>query len=211
MWIPRDPEVFGQPMSPTASSASRSRHRNVADLRPLDAGHRVEIDPQLIGMVEVVGADGMRVQIDTAEVHDPRQSRRLVHDDLVGGSPRGECQFRGPDPVGRVVRRSLLEERLFGDPVHEPLEGHGPAADAGQRAVGDGEVVLDEVELGVSSVGEVHLLRIGDRDLVAADLEDLLGRRHGDTIPLDSHGSAGDDATAVSPTVDLALDRSSWS
>ena len=162
-------------------------HGDVADLRPLDAGDRVEVDPQLIGMVEVVGTHGVRIEVDAAEVDDPGQGRRVVDDDLVGRPARRERELRRPDPVGRVVRRALLEERLLGDPIDEPLEGHRAAADTGQRPVGDGEVVLDEVQLRVPGVREVHLLRVGDRDLVAADLEDLLGRRHGDTIPLDSH------------------------
>ena len=182
MWIPRDPDVFGQPTRPTSASASLARHRHVADLRPLDARHRVEIDPQLVGMVEVVGADGMRIEIDAAEVDDPDQSGSLVHDDLVGGPAGREGQLSGPDPVGRVVRCPLLEERLLGDPVDESLEGHRAAADAGQRAVGDSKVVLDQVELRVPGVREVHLLRVGDRHLATADLEDLLGRRHRGTI-----------------------------
>ena len=129
-------------------------------------------------MVEVVGAHGMRVEVDAAEVDDPGQRRGLVHDDLVGGPAGREGQLGGADPVGRVVRRPLLEERLLGDAVDEALEGHRPAADAGQRAVGDRKVVVDEVELRVSGVREVDLLRVGDRDLATADLEDLLGRRH---------------------------------
>ena len=110
MWM-REPEVLGQPTSPTSASESR-RHRHVADLRPLDARNRVEIDPQLVGMIEVVGAHGMRVEIDAAEVHDPDQ-RRLVHDDLVGGPAGRERQLGRPDPVGRVVRCPLLEERFL--------------------------------------------------------------------------------------------------
>ena len=129
-------------------------------------------------MVEVVGADGMGVEVDAAEVDDPGQGRGVVDHDLVGGPPGRERQLGGADPVGRVVGRALLEERLLRDAVDEALERHRPAADAGQRAVGDGEVVLDEVELGVAGVWEVDLLRVRDRDLATVDLEDLLGRRH---------------------------------
>ena len=150
MWMPREPDVFGQPTRPDVLERLLAGHRHVADLRPLDAGDRVEVDAQLVGMVEVVGADGVGVEVDAAEVDDPDQGRRVVDDDLVGGPARRERQLGGPDPVGRVVGRPLLEERLLGDPVDEPLERHRPAADAGQRPVGDGEVVLDEVELRVA-------------------------------------------------------------
>src|SRR5918994_737600 len=52
--------------------------RDVADLRPGHAGHGVEIDAQLVGMIEVVGSYGVRVQIDAAKVVDPCQSRGVV-------------------------------------------------------------------------------------------------------------------------------------
>ena len=88
MWIPREPEVFGQPTRPTASSDSRHDHRDVADLRPGHARHRIEVDPQLVGMIQVVGADRVRVQVDAAEVDDPGEARRFVDDDLVGRPAR---------------------------------------------------------------------------------------------------------------------------
>ena len=179
MWMPREPEVLGQPTSPTASSASATAERHVADLRPRHARHRVEVDPQLVGVVEVVGADRVRVEVDAAEVGDPREPRRVVEDDLVGGASRRERQLRGPDPVRAVVRGALLEERLAGGAVDEALQRHRPAADPAQRPVGDREVVLDEVELRVAGLREVDLGRVRDRDLAAADLEDLLRRRHG--------------------------------
>ena len=94
MWIPREPDVFGQPTSPTASSASRRDERDLADLRPLDARHRVEVDPQLVGMVEVLGPDRVRVQVDAAEVVDPGEPGRVVDDDLVGRPAGRERQRR---------------------------------------------------------------------------------------------------------------------
>ena len=104
---------------------------------------------------------------------------RLVDHDLVRRPAGWERQRRDPHPLGPVVGRPLLEERLLVDPVDEALEGHRPAADAAQRAVGDGEEVAHDVELRVARHGEVDLVRVRDRDLAAADLEDLLARRHG--------------------------------
>ena len=188
-------------------------HRDVADLRPFDARYRVEVDPQLVGMVEVVRADRVRVEVDAAEIDDPGQSGGLVDDDLVCRPTRRKRQLGSPDPVGRVLGRPLLEERLLGDPVHEPLERHRPAANAGQRAFGDGKVVVDDVELRVAGVREVDLLRVRDRDLVAADLDDLLGRGHVRTIPLDTAPPPTDDGptghSAWSRVVDSGPDRSS--
>ena len=96
-----------------------------------------------------------------------------------------EGQLRGPDPLRRVVRRPLLEERLARRAVDEPLERHRPAAGAAQGTVRDGEVVRDEVHLRVAGLGEVDLVRVRDRDLAAADLEDLLAGRHGGMLAVD--------------------------
>ena len=179
MWIPREPDVFGQPTSPTASSASLQTIATSRICDHVDAGHRVEVDPQLVGMVEVVGADRVRVQVDAAEVGDPGQPGDLVEDDLVGRAPGRERQLGGPDPVRSIVRGPLLEERLTGRAVDEALERHRPAGDAAQRALADREVVLHEIQLRVAGLGEVDLRRVRDRDLAVTDPEDLLRRSHG--------------------------------
>ena len=81
--------------------------------RPADARHRVEIDAQLVGMLEVVGAHRVRVQVDAAEVDDPQELRRVAHDDLVAPcGPTGSESVDRLDPVGVLVGRALLEERL---------------------------------------------------------------------------------------------------
>ena len=50
----------------------------------------------------------------------------------------------------------------------------GPAAGALQRALGDGDVVAREIQLGVARLREQDLLRVRDRDLAAADREDFV-------------------------------------
>src|SRR5439155_27217500 len=47
--------------------------RDLAHLRPLDAGHRIEVHPQLVRMIEVLGADRVRVQLETGQVREPHQ------------------------------------------------------------------------------------------------------------------------------------------
>jgi hypothetical protein len=64
-WIPRDPDVFGQPTRPW---------------------HRVEIYPQLVRMIEVIRAHGMRMQLEAREVGHPGQRRRVTGDDFLGGA-----------------------------------------------------------------------------------------------------------------------------
>jgi hypothetical protein len=163
---------------------------HLADLGPLDARHRVEVDPQLVGMVEVVGPDGMRVEVDAAEVRDPGQPGGVVDHDLVGGPPGWERQRRDPQPLRSVVRRPLLEERLLRDPIDEALQGHRPAAGSAQGTVGHRQVVVDQVHLGVSRVGEVDLVRVRDRDVAVADLEDFLAGGHGAMLAGDRNSEA---------------------
>ena len=129
----------------------------------------------------------------------------LVEDDLVGRPARGEAQLDGPDPVRRVVRRPLLEERLAGGAVDEPLQGHRPAAGAAQRALGDREVIRDQVHLREAGLGEIDLVRVRDRDLAAADLEDLLLAGHGAMLAADRKEVAADGGDP--PGSDPAADR----
>ncbi len=177
--------------------------RDVADLRPRHTRDRVQVHSQLVGVVEIAGSDGVRVEVDATEVGDPGETGRFVEDDLVGGPTRREGQRGDPDELGPLVRRTLLEERLPGRAVHEPLEGHRTVSHATERAVGHGHVVADEVELGVSGLGEVDLVRVGDGHLPAADLDDLLTLGHGATIPRRGTLTPGRRVRAASTAVSI--------
>ena len=177
---------------PDAGERLAGDERDLADLRPGDARHRIEVDPQLVGMVEVVGPDRVRIEVDAAEVGDPGQPGRLVEDDLVGGPAGRERQRRDPKEVGPVLGGPLLEEEVAGGAIDEALERHRPAAYAAQRAVGDRQVVADEVELRVAGLREVDLVRVRDGHVAIADPDDLLAGRHPRTIP--RRGAAALDA-----------------
>ena len=159
------------------------RERDEPDVVPRHARHGVEIHPQLVGMIEVPGPDRMRIEVDAAEVDDPGQAGRVVDHDLVGGPAGREGERRGPDELGQILGRTLLEERLAGRAIDEPLERHRPPARPTQRTVRDGQVVADEVDLRVPGLREVDLARVGDRDLAIPDAEDLGFLGHADTIP----------------------------
>ena len=75
---------------------------------------------------------------------------------------------------GRFSRRALLVEGLALGAVDEALEHDRAVADAGERTLGDGEVVADEVELRELRLArEVGLVRVRDAHLAARDREDL--------------------------------------
>jgi hypothetical protein len=173
--MPRDPDVFGHPVRPKSASTSLATSATATD-----AGHRIKVHPQLVGMIKVAGADRMRVEVDAAQVRHPGELRRVPDDHLLGGAPGREAQLDGLDPVRPRGRRPLLEEGRLGCALHEALEDHRPPRHPAQRAVGDGQVVPDHVQLGVPGLREVHLVRVADRHGAAGHLQDLLTIRHAD-------------------------------
>ena len=148
--------------------------RDVDDLSPGHSGHRVQIDAQFVGMLEIVGEDGVRVEVDAAQIDRPGQSGRVMDDGLFGRGASRVTQFGDVDPVGPLLRGALLEDGFLVDPLDEPLEDHRPPGHSAQGAVGDGQVVVDQVELGEAGlpvrVWEDHLVGVGDLDLASADV-----------------------------------------
>src|SRR5438105_4766740 len=92
------------------SQPDTSSHVSGVDTRP--SGDGVEVDPQLVRVVEVVGPHRMRVQVDAPEVDHPRQLRGVAHDDLSSRATRRERELDGLDPVGPRLGSALLEEEL---------------------------------------------------------------------------------------------------
>ena len=83
--------VRGLPATPAgwfSHCAARYFESYGADVRPTHARTRVEIDAQFVRMIEIAGADGMRVQFDAAQVDDPRKPGRIVDDHFFRGSSR---------------------------------------------------------------------------------------------------------------------------
>ena len=84
----------------------------------LEGGFRrwVEVDAQLVGVVDVVGAHGPGVEVDAAEVDGPDDVGRLV----AGTSSSAAAAAREGDTggidasSGAILGRPLLEEELPG-------------------------------------------------------------------------------------------------
>ena len=111
--------------------------RDLPDLRPLDARHRVEVDAQLVGMLEVVGAHRVRVQLEAGEVGHPGEVGRMARHDLVGAAAGREADRGDLEPLGPLGRRALLEEELAADAVRVADQHARAPAGAAQRAFGD--------------------------------------------------------------------------
>jgi hypothetical protein len=127
----------------------------------------IEIDPQLVGMIEVVRAHRMWIQVDASEVDDPQQLRGVAHDDLARGPARWKAQLHRLDPVRMLLGRSLLKERLTPSAVHVTLEYERATGDSSQRAACNRGVVFRQVELRVAGLRKEDLVRVGDRHLAA--------------------------------------------
>src|SRR6266545_1621444 len=90
----------------------------------IPAGTRagVEIDAQLVRVLEIVGAHGMRVQVDATEIDDPQKLSRVTHDDLSRRPAGWKAQLHRLDPLGMLFGSPLLKERLTLRAAHVALE-----------------------------------------------------------------------------------------
>src|SRR5207253_558485 len=147
------------------------KERHLAYVVPRRLRLRIEVNAQLIGMVHVSCADWPWIQVDAAEVDDPCQTGCVGTDDLVSGATTGELDRRCLDPGWTRGRRALLVERLALGAIRESLQVHRALGYAAQRGLGDAQVVVHQIELGLPETRKEHLVGIGDGDLDAVELE----------------------------------------
>ena len=113
----------------------------------MNAGTWVQIDPQFVRVIEITGADGVRVQFDAAEVDDPSQSRRIIDNYLFRRTARRERQRYGSQPRGVFGRRAFLIKRLTFRAVHEALENDRTIPNSSESSRGDRKVIPHKVKL----------------------------------------------------------------
>ena len=89
--MPREPDVFGKPDEAVLREHLAGAAGDRAHLVEVDVGHRVEVDAQLVGAVEVAAAHRPRVPVDHAEVDAPGEVGRVVDDELARGAPAREA------------------------------------------------------------------------------------------------------------------------
>ena len=82
------------------------------------------------------------------------------------GRPGRDPQRHGGDPLGRVLRRPLLEERRPVGPVRKAAHGERPAGEVRQPRRRGGRDVADEVGLG-RAVGPERLVEVRQAELRA--------------------------------------------
>ena len=116
--------------SPSTPSSSSSVFTSRAAMRTsveADAGLRVEVEAQLVGVLGVGGAVRPHVEPEAAEVHRPHEVREVGGDQRARRRAVRRADDRRLEPLGRVVGHALLEERRARRAVREPLHEHRPA------------------------------------------------------------------------------------
>jgi hypothetical protein len=85
-------------------------------------------------MVQIGGADRMRMQLDTPEVDDPCQPRGIVNHYLFGGAAGRKGEDHGPQPGWAIGGGALLVESFGLRAVDEAFEHDRAIANSVQRA-----------------------------------------------------------------------------
>jgi len=142
--------------------------RDCQHVVPLVVRRRVQVDQHVVGPLDVVDPRVPRVELDAAEVDDPRERGRVVDDGEDGRVAAREADELLANVVG-VRGNALLVEEVALDAVRVALHVERPPADVVERARRHVDVVLDEVVLRQTALGEERFLRVRDLDLVAAD------------------------------------------
>ena len=151
---------------------------------PVTLRTRVEVDAPLVGLLGVRAPAVPRVELDRRHLHRPDDAGQLGHAQLVGGAlPPREEQLDGLDPLGCSGRQALLVHLVARQALGEAVQHARTLEERVHDPVADGEVVLDEVELGRAArrrVGgrEVDAVGVGDLDDAVVDLDLGERRRH---------------------------------
>ena len=152
---------------------------HLAHLWPLYARNRIQVHAQLVRMIEIFGSHGMRMELQACQIGEPRERGSVARYHLVGTAPRREADRDDLDPLRPGFGRPLLIEELVRDAIGIAHEHVGPAARSAQSAGSHREVVLHEVELGVTRLRKEHLARIGYRYFAVSCDHDFVRGFHG--------------------------------
>jgi hypothetical protein len=126
-------------------------------------------------MGQVVCAHRVGIEVNTAEVDRPDQTTGVVDHRFFGRRPGCVLQFCDIDEIWPFGRSALLEYRLFGDPLDEPLEDHRPVGHTPQRSIRDPQVVMHQVHLRQAPAAlesrKYDLVGVGDGHRLTVDLQ----------------------------------------
>src|SRR5690606_39976720 len=115
----------------------------------------------------------MRMQLEACEIREPDERGRITRHDLLRRASGREAQLDDVDPLGTLLRRTLLIEEFAVDAVRIPHEHVRSSARGAERAVRDRKIVANMIVLRVPAGREQHLLRIQHRYFPAGNFDRL--------------------------------------
>ena len=176
-----DPDVDVQPVAPRSLRETDDAQlvKHLADDPGDDAhpvepglGHGVEVDPPLVGAIDIGAPDVPRMELHGRHLHRPDDRPELGDAQFVGGAvPAGEVQPHGLQPRRGPVRDPLLVDLLAGQPLGEPVQHARPLPQRPDDAVADREVVVRQVEFGPPVLREIHPVGVAEPDRPLTDGE----------------------------------------
>ena len=132
-----------------------------------------------IGLVLFFSSDAGSVSVLMAKMADILETSRatMSRHHFVSAAPGRKPDGHHFDPRRVIFGRTLLEKEFLADAIGIAHENVGTIARPAQRAFGDSEVVVHDVELGVTRLRKKNLGGIGDDDIAVIDAHGLGGNR----------------------------------
>ena len=152
---------------------------DAADGAELHPGLRIQVHPQLVRVVHVAPADRPGVEVEAAEVCRPDDMGHVHRTQLARAPAAREGDGDRLQPLGDRRRDTLLVEELTAGAIGIALEDGGTLTHPAQSARPHGQVVADQVQLGLTSCREEHLVGVRDPNRSSVDLELGVQSRHG--------------------------------
>ena len=136
-WMPRLPEVFGQPTKPISSSTSRTTPATrFASAKSVPGCGSTSIRSSS-GLSTCARREGHGWKSIVPEVRGPGDLRELGDAQLVRVAARRERDARDLDPVGAVLGHALLVDRLALGPAGMALQLRRPLVQRADDPVAD--------------------------------------------------------------------------
>jgi hypothetical protein len=124
-------------------------------------------------VIGVIGAVGPDVEAEAREVDRPGDVRHVGGDERARRRAVDRLHGRRLQPLRRVGRHALLEERRAAGALREALQEHRPAAHRAHERLGDRRVVAHEVELRLAALAEQDLAGRRDPHRAPRELQHL--------------------------------------
>ncbi len=173
MWMPREPDVFGKPVSPCSARTSRAQAATARTSSKATPGCGSRSTRSSSGWSRSLRADRPGIPVDHAEVDTPHEVCGVVGDRARARSGRsGKCTVVVCEPVGAVSGTRFWKKNSPATPSTQRLSVVGRSRRCAHDRLVTVQVVVHQVELGEAGLGKEQLARVGDAQLATRGLDD---------------------------------------